>query len=255
MALDVHSAPSSKGTSRLSLRAWRSSRRLARISCQNRKAEPTIPGTAAAQPRSRRAGSSWSPGAAQARTTRTATSVAQAHSTALAAPTARLTGGPPLSVGNSLAPPLNGVEYLLRLGRVLFELGCGASEARYHRLAPHVLQDDQAGFVFLPKDERRATAAEPDEGHAAGAAPLAVVALRQLPHDQVEPHAFDPPHLHRIGPLGLQVGMPPEPADLVLRDVRHVRRASVGGLVEMRPLEVREAQHPPSAPRVIIKRS
>src|SRR5918997_5414251 len=125
MALGVHSAPSSKGTSRLSLRASRSSRRLARISCQNRNAEPNIPGTAAAQPRSRRAGSSWSPGAAQARTTRTATSAAHAHSTALAAPTARLTGGPPppLAAGDSPAPPPHAVQNLLSLGRVIVELG------------------------------------------------------------------------------------------------------------------------------------
>src|ERR671917_1504991 len=137
MALDVHSAPSSKGTSRYSLRAWRSSRRLARISCQNRKADPTIPGTAAAQPRSRRAGSSCKPGAAQARTTRTPTSAAQAHSTALAAPTARLTGGPPPppAVGNSPAPPLDGVDHLLSLGGVLVDLLGRAAEADNHRLA------------------------------------------------------------------------------------------------------------------------
>src|SRR5918998_2339832 len=137
MALEVHSAPSSKRTSRLSLRASRSSLRLARISCQNRKAEPTFPGTAATQPRSRRAGSSWSPGAAQARTTRTATSAAQAHSTALAAPTARLTGGPPPppAVGNSPAPPLDGVDHLLRLGRVIVDLLGRAAEADNHRLA------------------------------------------------------------------------------------------------------------------------
>src|SRR4028118_1445156 len=105
VALDVHSAPSSKGTSRLSLRASRSSRRLARISCQNRNAEPTIAGTTAAQPRRRKARSSCIPGAAQAMTKRTATSAVQAHSTALAAPTARLTGGPPLVIGASPAPP------------------------------------------------------------------------------------------------------------------------------------------------------
>src|SRR5918998_2326615 len=141
IAFEVHSAPSSKRTSRLSLRTSRSSRRLARISCQNRNAEPTIPGTAAAQPKRRRAGSSWSPGAAQARTTRTATSAAQDHSTALAAPTARLTGGPPLppAVGNSPAPPLDGVEHLLRLGGVLVELGGPHGEAGYHSLASHVL--------------------------------------------------------------------------------------------------------------------
>jgi hypothetical protein len=47
--------------------------------------------------------------------------------------------------------------------------------------------------------------------------------FRQVPHDQVEPHAFDPPHLDRIGPLGLQVRMLLEPADHVLGHVRHVR--------------------------------
>src|ERR687894_1191511 len=252
MALEVHSAPSSYGTSRLSLRASRSSLRLARISCQNRKADPTIPGTAAAQPRRSMAGSSCRPGAAQARTTRTATSAAQAHSTALAAPTARLTGGPPPppAVGNySPAPPLDGVYHLPRLGGVPVELGSRTNEAGYHRLAPHALQDDQAGLVVLPKGEGRGAAAEPDEGHAAGAAPLAVVALRQVPHGQVEPHAFDPPHLDPIGPLGLQVRMPPQPADHVLRDVRLVQGAGPGGLEEPRPLEVREAQPPPGSPR------
>src|ERR671916_984296 len=173
MALEVHSAPSSYGTSRLSLRAWRISLRLARISCQNRNAEPTIPGTAAAQPKRSRAGSSWRPGAAQARTTRTATSAAQAHSTALAAPTARLTGGPPPppAVGNySPAPPLNGVEHLLRLGGVLVELVGPNAEAGYHRLAPHVLQDDHAGLVFPKQYEGKPAAAEPEEGHAPRAA-------------------------------------------------------------------------------------
>src|ERR671917_1825921 len=241
MALDVHSAPSSKGTSRYSLRAWRSSRRLARISCQNRKADPTIPGTAAAQPRSRRAGSSCKPGAAQAKTTRTATSAAQAHSTALAAPTARLTGGPPLppAVGNSPAPPLDAVEHLLRLGGVLVELGLPHGEAGYHRFALHVLQDDQAGLVFLPKCEGKPAAAETDEVHAPRSARTGVVP-RQVPHDHVHSDALGPPNLHRTCLLGFQVRVALEPADHVLGHVRHVRYARVGGFVEMRPLEVRE---------------
>src|ERR671916_3299680 len=132
--------------------------------------------------------------------------------------------------------PLDGVYNLLSLWRVLVELGGPDGEDGYHRLAPHVLQDDQAGPVFPPECEGRGTAAEPEEGHAARAAPLAVVAFRQVPHDQVEPHAFDPPHLDRIVLPDLQVRVPPEPADHVLRDVRLVRGVGPGGLEEPRPL-------------------
>src|SRR5918998_3510326 len=201
MALDVHSAPSSKGTSRLSLRASRSSRRLARISCQNRKAEPTIPGTAAAQPTRSMAGSSRIPGAAQVRTTRTATSVVQAHSTTLAVPTARLTGGPlpPLAVGNySPALPLNAVDHLLRLGPVLVDFVGWAAEADNHRIAPHVLQDGPA-HLFSLRHTQGGPVAEPELVHAVRAVRAAQAVLRHVADGDVEALALDPSHRDGLG--------------------------------------------------------
>src|SRR5918997_1052452 len=244
MALEVHSAPSSYGTSRLSLRAWRISLRLARISCQNRNAEPTIPGTAAAQPRRSMAGSSWRPGAAQAMTTKTATSAVQAHSTALAAPTARLTSGPPsFSARDSPVPPLHAVQHLLSLGGVLLELGGGGTnEAGYHGLALHVLQDGEAGPIFHPKRDRVGLT-HPEEVHAARSA-LAEVVLRQVPHGQVEARAFDASHLDPIGSGCSQVRMPHEPADHVLWGLHHGSLGILGGLVDVDLADVGEAQPP-----------
>src|SRR5918997_2692157 len=242
MALEVHSAPSSYGTSRLSLRAWRISLRLARISCQNRNAEPTIPGTAAAQPRRSMAGSSWRPGAAQAMTTKTATSAVQAHSTALAAPTARLTSGPPsFSARASPVPPLHAVQHLLTLGGVLLELGGGGTnEAGYHGLALHVLQDGEAGPIFHPKGDRVGLT-HPEEVHAARSA-LAEVVLRQVPHGQVEARAFDASHLDPIGRGCSQVRMPQEPADHVLWGLHHGSLGILGGVVDVDLADVGEAQ-------------
>lgn len=67
-------------------------------------------------------------GAAHESSTSTAMSAPLVQNTTVAAPTTRLIGGRFLVEG-SLAPPLHGVDHLLRLGRELIELGCRTTKS------------------------------------------------------------------------------------------------------------------------------
>src|SRR5688500_11058318 len=113
----------------------------------------------------------------------------------------------------SRALPLDGIDYLLRLGpHCLVEVGGWSGGLDVHRLVFHV-QDDGVVLVSLIVNE--ATAVGVLEGIHAVRPTHAVAALRHV-SDKVGLLAFDPSHRDLLESFALEVGMILKPPDQVL---------------------------------------